>query len=83
MTVSEVGYQCVTHPFATCQCEALAAETRRPNAETRRNFILDHYDLELRFRVLLRLFRDIPRSVLRTDTFDLHALDTPPAFILS
>ena len=35
------------------------------------------------FRVILRSFCDVLRSVLRTDTFDLHALSTPPAFILS
>ena len=35
------------------------------------------------FRVGLRPVRVCPRSVPRTDTFDLHALSTPPAFILS
>jgi len=35
------------------------------------------------FCVFPRLFRVLPRSVLRTDTHDLHALSTPPAFILS
>ena len=49
-----------------CQCEALAAETRRLDADLRRKI------QSAFFCVVLRSFRVVPRSVLRTDTLQFR-----------
>ena len=59
--------------------------TRSPLANAGRwprNYTESTRNYAEKFCVILRLFCGILRSVPRTDTFDLHALSTPPAFIL-